>query len=250
MASEHGVEGTRQGRLRPRHARAVAVAGWAGLVGLGALGCGIAIKRDLSAIPVGQVGYEDGCGLQQYFDTLEAKRVTPPRIVSGNELQGERAGKSVHGGRTRFAFETDFQVHQVKRVLNDNWQRLPEKLQKASRIDLEVYWSEVYGLRRVVTERDAQLYVGNSNDPETLPYHVCLSELLFGEPLYKERRSSLGLAPLPSVLAPPDGGVPSTVEVPAGGTATAGPPRSAGAPGTASADAGLPAPASGPAPRP
>src|SRR4051812_17241546 len=58
------------------------------VVGLG-FGCGIAIKRDLTAIPVGQIGFEDACGLQQYFDTLDAKRVAPPRVVSGNELQGE-----------------------------------------------------------------------------------------------------------------------------------------------------------------
>ena len=42
-----------------------------------------------------------------------------------------------------------------------------------------------------------------------LPYHVCLSELLYGEPLYRQRRVMWGL-PLPGVPAakPPaaDGG--------------------------------------------
>jgi hypothetical protein len=203
------------------------------VVGVG-FGCGVAIKRDLTAIPVGQIGFDDACGLQQYFDTLESKRVAPPRIVSGNELQGERAGKSVHGGHSRFAFETEFQVREVKRLLNENWHRLPAGLDKATRVDLDVYWSEVYGLRRVVTEREAQLYVGNSNEAESLPYHVCLSEFLFGEPLYRERRSTLNLAPLPSVLSPVDGGAPApaTTETGAASGAASG---LAGAGGTAAA---------------
>jgi hypothetical protein len=43
----------------------------------------------------------------------------------------------------------------------------------------------------------------------SLPYHVCLSELLYGEPLYRQRRVMWGL-PLPGVAAAktpvPDGG--------------------------------------------
>jgi len=183
---------------------------WAWAAGAGTLAlsvaCGIAIQRDLSAIPAGQVSYDDACGLQQYFDTLDAKRVSPPRVVSGNELQGEREGKNVHGGHSRFAFETAFEVREVKRLLKENWKNLPEGLDKASRLDIDVYWSEVAGIRRVVTERDAALYVAPSDEPQTLPYHVCLSELLFGEPLYKERRNMLGLTPLPSILSSLDGG--------------------------------------------
>ena len=194
--------------------------------------CGIAIQRDLSAIPAGQVSYEDACGLQQYFDTLDAKRVSPPRVVSGNELQGERDGKNVHGGHSRFAFETAFQVREVKRLLKENWKNLPEDLDKASRLDIDVYWSEVSGVRRVVTERDAALYVAPSNEPQTLPYHVCLSELLFGEPLYKERRDMLGLAPLPSILTSADAGLP-----PASGGAGGSPPGLGGV-GGASGPAG------------
>src|SRR5262249_12733619 len=37
---------------------------------LGGMACGIGIKRDLSAIPQGQVGFDDMCGLQDYFDGL------------------------------------------------------------------------------------------------------------------------------------------------------------------------------------
>lgn len=206
---------------------------WAWGAGAGALAlsvaCGIAIQRDLSAIPVGQVSYDDACGLQQYFDTLDAKRVSPPRVVSGNELQGEHDGKNVHGGHSRFAFETAFQVHEVKRLLKENWKNLPDGLDKASRVDIDVYWSEVAGIRRVVTERDAAIYVAPNNEPETLPYHVCLSELLFGEPLYKERRNMLGLTPLPSILSSLDGGtVPAAGG--AGGSAGAGGAGGASAP--------------------
>ena len=38
--------------------------------------CGIGIRRDLSTIPPGQVGFDDMCGLQDYFDTIEAKLAT------------------------------------------------------------------------------------------------------------------------------------------------------------------------------
>jgi hypothetical protein len=59
-----------------------------------------------------------------------------------------------------------------------------------------------------VTNEDAELTVGR--EQLSLPYHVCLSELLFGEPLYRQRRVSLGLGPLPSpptiVTAQWDGG--------------------------------------------
>jgi len=200
-----------------------------GLAGIAlAAACGIAIRRDLTTMPVGQVSYEDACGLQQYFDTLAAGRVAPPRIASGNELEGERSGRSVHGGHSRFAFETAFQLRTVKRLLQENWSDLPEGLEAAKRIDLDVYWSEVSGLKRVVTERDASLILGMNGEPQTLPYHVCLSELLFGEPLYKERHTMLGLPNLPSVLAPleGDGGtVLSTDGGAASSSSEAGPSR-------------------------
>ncbi|HEY7372611.1 MAG TPA: hypothetical protein VIF57_10665, partial [Polyangia bacterium] len=67
-----------------------------------------------------------------------------------------------------------------------------------------------------------------------LPYHVCLSELLYGEPLYRQRRTMWGL-PLPNVapLAGPlvsDGGAGAR-----DGAAEAGRGADAGAP-----DAGRP----------
>jgi hypothetical protein len=59
--------------------------------------------------------------------------------------------------------------------------------------------AEKAGVRRVVTTEDAQItYDGTTS---SLPYHICLSELLYGAPLYKTRRDLLGLPPL---ARPPD----------------------------------------------
>ena len=163
--------------------------------------CGPALKRDLSKMPVGQVGFDDLCGLQDYFDTLEMKQELPPKLVSSSQIEGETS----RGGRSRFAFETVFQLETVRRVLNQNWRRLPDGVGSAQRLDLEVQWSDRGGLRRVLTTEDATLIVGegasgdggSATQEVSLPYHVCLSELLFGAPIYHQRRDVFGLAPLP-----------------------------------------------------
>jgi hypothetical protein len=164
-------------------------------VGLLIAGCAPGVKRDLSKLPAGQVGFDDVCGLQTYFDKLTTKEGTAPTVIMSSEVEGARSGARLAGGRSHFAFETDFQLETIHRVLNENWKRLPEAMTDAKRVDLEVRWSERSGVRRVVTTEDAILMVGR--DQFALPYHVCLSELLFGEPLYRRRREVLGLAPLP-----------------------------------------------------
>lgn len=177
-------------------------------------------------MPPGQVGFDDMCGLQAYFDALEIKAASPPRVVSALDLEGANAGRIVRGGRERFAFESDFQLKHLKRVLNENWRRLPEQLERATKIEIEAKWSEKAGAKRVTTDEPAELTIG----PESwdLPYHVCLSELLYGEPLYRQRRAMWGL-PLPG--APKDGGVPE-----AGAATDAGPAR---VPGDAGPEAPL-----------
>jgi len=155
--------------------------------------CGPVLKRDLGKIPVGQVGFDDLCGVQDYFDTLELKKAAPPRLIASAQIEGDK----VRGGRSRFAFETDFQLATARRILDDNWRRLPDDLAAAKRIDFEVQWSDKGGLRRVVTTEDAKLIL-NDKEQFSLPYHVCLSELLFGAPIYHQRRDALGLAPLPT----------------------------------------------------
>jgi hypothetical protein len=165
-------------------------------LGAAVIGCSIAVRRDLSAVPVGQIGFDDMCGLQGYFDALEIHTSPPPRVVSALDLEGTPNGAKVErGGRERFAFEKDFQLKHLRRVLNENWRRLPEQLETANEIEIEVHWSEKAGAKRVVTDRDAEISVGSQS--WGLPYHVCLSELLYGEPLYRQRRSLWGL-PLPS----------------------------------------------------
>src|SRR5579872_2029871 len=151
--------------------------------------CGVGIQRDLSAIPPGQIGFDDLCGLQGYFDTLEVKAARPPTQVSAVELEND-AKHPARGGKALIAFTGDFQLTHLRRVLNENWKRLPEQVATAKKIELEVYWSEKAGVRRVVTEKDADMIIDRQS--YALPYHVCLSELLYGEPLYRQRREMLG----------------------------------------------------------
>ena len=170
--------------------------------------CSIAVRRDLSTVQPGQVGFDDMCGLQEYFDALAIKTSPPPRVVSAADIEGTSGGKAVRGGKERFAFENDFQLSHVRRVLNENWRRLPETVGTAPKIEIEVRWAEKAGTKRVTTDQDAEMTIGGQ--AYSLPYHPCLSELLYCEPLYRQRRVMWGL-PLPAVAAakPPsvDGGV-------------------------------------------
>ena len=207
--------------------------------------CAPAIRRDLSQIPAGRVGFDDLCGVQTYFDRLAMKIGEPPAVVSATEVQGRGQPQ----GRSRFRFETEFQLQAVRQILAENWKRLPDDITTASRIDIEVRWAERSGVRRVVTNEDAELTVGGSPSPLALPYHVCLSELLFGEPLYQQRRVALGLGPLPSPPAivgtafpVPDAGLDGSVDT------LGASPIPGLAPGPTPAPAPAPAPVTSPAP--
>ena len=171
------------------------------LLSAAALGCSsISVRRDLAAVPPGQVGFDDMCGLQEYFDALEIHTSPPPRLVSAFDLEGAggTGGRPMRGGRERFAFENDFQLKHLRRVLNENWKRLPEPLTNAREVEIEVKWSEKAGTKRVITDEDAELSVGAES--WGLPYQACLSELLYGEPLYRQRRVMWNL-PLPKQAA-------------------------------------------------
>ncbi|MCG5052518.1 MAG: hypothetical protein KA712_06130 [Myxococcales bacterium] len=182
---------------------------WLGAALVGLAGCGIAIQRDLSDTTPQAVVYDDLCGLQEYHDTLVLKKAEPPEVVTANEME-RTDGKRQSGGRTTFAFEAPFQLQTLRRLLRENWKRVPNELMKAERVELEVRWSERAGVRRVVTTEDAAIgTTGREMIP--LPYHICLSELLFGAPLYQTRRKLLGLSPLgppetlsPAEIAPPE----------------------------------------------
>jgi hypothetical protein len=169
--------------------------------GFAAVACGIAIKRDLATIPQGQVGFDDMCGLQDYFDSLEAKVAREPTVATSLDLEGGDGQRTVRGGRARLVFEGDFLVKHARRVLEENWRRLPESLASATKIEIEARWAEKAGIKRVLTNEDAELIVGGES--YTLPYHVCLSELLYGAPLYKQRQVLFGL-PNPTPNKPLD----------------------------------------------
>ncbi len=181
-----------------------------------AAACGIGIRRDYSTIPPGQVGFDDLCGLQDYFDTIEAKLAAPPTLVSAVDTENQ-ANARQQGGKNRFSFDTEFQLKQLHRTLDENWKNLPEPMAKAERIDIEVHWSAKAGVQRVVTDTDAELIVGRESF--ALPYQVCLSELLFGAPLYRQRRLLAGrMLPYKPLFG--DGGV-NVASGDAGTTATA-----------------------------
>ena len=195
----------------------------------GVVGCGIVVKRDLAAVPPGQVGFDDMCGLQGYFDALEIQTSRPPRVVSAVDLEAASdGGRTVRGGKERFAFENDFQLKHLRRVLSENWRRLPERLATASEVEIEVKWSEKAGAKRVVTNEEAELSSGGES--WSLPYQPCLSELLYGEPLYRQRRVMWGL-PLPGPPAKPMVAVAPAVVRDAGADGTPVPDAGAAAPG-------------------
>src|SRR5260221_4312524 len=124
---------------------------------------------------------------------MEAGMRSEPVVASSVESEGVVGSKAVRGGRARFVFEGDFQLDQLWRVLDENWRRLPAGLDTTPRIDLEVRWAERAGVKRVATDEDATLIFDGKS--YSLPYHVCLSELLFGRPLYAQRTIARGLRP-------------------------------------------------------
>ncbi len=164
---------------------------WAALLATACLplACGTAVQRDLHDTRPQQVVLEDMCGVQAYHDTLATNQAKGPAVVATNELE-KTEGKHVSGGRTRFAFETPFQLENLRQVLLRNWKRVPDPVLHAPRVELEVRWSLKAGVKRVVTEEDAEL--GVKRETWALPYHICLSELLFGDSLYRTRRDLLG----------------------------------------------------------
>jgi hypothetical protein len=171
-----------------------------------AAGCGVSLRRDLSGMPPGSVIYDDMCGVQAYHDAIEGGTAKPPRVVRSTDVQKQDGSRPI-GGRTVFAFDDEFNLTQLRRVLGENWQRLPVSLLTAPHVELDILWSEKAGVRRVVTTDDVPISDGHKT--LYLPYQICLSELLYGGPLYKTRRSMLGLAPPPGVPAEPPAPSPS-----------------------------------------
>jgi hypothetical protein len=170
-----------------------------------AIGCTFGIQRDLSAVPPSKVIEDDLCELQDYFDTMALGQAAPPTLVSTREIE-KTVGKRAAGGMSRYAFETDFQLTNLRRVLQKNWDKIPDEVMRARKVFVEVRWAERASVKRVVTNRDAELAINDRKPAElwAVPYHVCLSELLYGAPLYRTRRDLLGL---PALVAPSDAGV-------------------------------------------
>lgn len=169
--------------------------GWLAVAAAGAFaaGCSIGVLRDLHGTTPSQVVFDDACGVQDYYDTIALRKAAPPTIEVTSEMES-REGKRVRGGHARYAFQTEYQLKMVRKILTENYSRVPEEALSERPVKLEVFWSEKAGVKRVVTDRDAELIAGNGH--WSLPPHQCLSELLFGEELYRTRRTLLGLPPL------------------------------------------------------
>lgn len=166
--------------------------------GAAAAGCSLAVQRDLQGHTPSQVVFDDACGVQDYYDTIALRKAAPPTVEITSEIEA-RQGRRSRGGRTRYSFMTDYQLKMVRKILSENYKHVPDEVLSESPVKIEVFWSEKAGVKRVVTDRDAELIVGGSQ--WALPTHPCLSELLFGEDLYRTRRTLLGLPPLKPATA-------------------------------------------------
>ena len=150
-------------------------------------GCGMSIRKDLTHLSANEVVFDDLCNVQTYHDERRAGLVPAPQVLMSSEVQGAKA----FGGKTRFLITGSLLLSHVRRLLAENWSGVPESIRKASRVELQVRWSEKAGTKRVVTEEPAKISDGHLTFE--LPYHVCLSEFLFGADLYRTRRMMLGL---------------------------------------------------------
>lgn len=204
-------------RRRPAGALALAL--------MTSVGCGLGVGRDLSNTPATQVVFDDMCQVQGYHDAVELKQQAPLVIVSANELT-RTTDSEPRAGIATFGFESEAHLALLRRFLGDNYKRVPPELTAASKVEVRVKWAEKAGVRRVVTTEDPQITYGTTT--KYLPYHICLSELFFGAPLYRTRREMLGIAPAPAQAGattdagttppPADGGRRDARESPEAGT--------------------------------
>lgn len=172
----------------------------------GITACGIAVSRQWGPATLSEVIYDDRCELQEYFDRMALGAVRAPEVIGTQEME-KTEGKRASGGRTRYRFSTDGQLATLRAVLAHNWRRIPESLADASQVDVKVRWSERAENRFVVMTEAAELII--DQDSYALPYHHCLSALLFGQSLYRSRRVLLNLPPLTSHEQTPPVGWPA-----------------------------------------
>lgn len=177
---------------------------WISLFALfGVAACGIALTRRGENATLSEVIYDDRCGLQDYFDRMALGAIHPPEVIETQEME-KVEGKRASGGKTRYRFSTDGQLATLRTVLSQHWRRLPQSLADAQQVDLNVRWSERAENRFVVMTEDAELMIGGES--HTLPYHHCLSALLYGQGLYQSRRIMLNLPSLTHQALPDAGG--------------------------------------------
>jgi hypothetical protein len=148
----------------------------AGLSLLLAAGCGLSVKRDLSLVKPAEVVFDDMCGLQEYFDALKDTSQTAPTEVFARDITRDETSKPL-GGRKRFKFDNEFQLKALRKVLSDNWNKIPDEVDRASIVELEVSWADKAGVARVVTTEEALLAVGPraGRCPTTCACRICCS---------------------------------------------------------------------------
>ena len=154
---------------------------------------------------------------------LEAKLATAPSWSA--RRHGERDGQRARAGRQVPLLVRDRVPAEAAAAASSTTTGAPARaLAKADRIDIEVHWAGEPACSGSSPTSDAELFVGRES--LALPYQVCLSELLFGAPLYRQRRLMAGRGlPYKSLLgdaSKTDGAdagtpaaVPATVATPA-----------------------------------
>lgn len=147
-------------------------------------GCGIAVSRDLSKLNPSNVVFDDACGLQPYFDEMKAQKAEGPSRIQSMEF-GQNADGTPGGGRDVFRFEYGAPRRELERVLAANFRDLPPELVKAHHVDIELLWARRAATKRALTDHAATLTLDGKS--YRLPYHVCVADLLYGEPLYRLR---------------------------------------------------------------
>lgn len=150
---------------------------------------------------VKRLQFEDGCGLQRYFDRK------PPRIL----LLSERAvspGSRTEVGQSEVLVRRGPQLRELARILKRFYREVPGWLLGSDvtvatdfirRIPRPVPGRGVFRQGRgvVLIPTTATITMASGKNRVQVAYHPCVGELLFGRQTYRLRRRLLSPAPPP-----------------------------------------------------
>ena len=151
-------------------------------------GCGLSARADLAKIPPGTVVFDDACRLQPWFDRLRADPSLAPQHIQSMEMDGASGGGPA-AGRDTFRFDKGPAREELEKVLAAHFTRIPPTLGRAKHVDVEITWARKAGVKRALTDKDGHLFLDGKS--YSLPYHVCVGDLIYGETLYAFRATQL-----------------------------------------------------------